>query len=54
MLNEFNDYELQGNEKLHETETSLDNYDKFDYVIHNKTFEGLKSDAENIVKEVER
>ena len=54
VLNEFNDYELQGNEKLHETETSLDNYDKFDYVIHNKTFEGLKSDAENIVKEVER
>ena len=54
VLNEFNDYELQGNEKLHETETSLDNYDKFDYVIHNQTFEQLKIDAKNIVKEVEK
>ena len=54
VLNEFNDYELKGDEKLHETETALDSYDKFDYVIHNKTFEGLKNDAENIVKEVEK
>lgn len=54
VLNEFNDYELKGSEKLHETETSLESYDKFDYVLHNQTFEKLKEDAENIVKEVEK
>ena len=54
VLNEFNDYELKGDEKLHETETALDLYDKFDYVLHNKTFEGLKNDTYNIVKEVEK
>lgn len=54
VINEFNDYELKGNEKLHETETALDSYDKFDYVLHNKTLENLKIDAENIVKEVEK
>jgi deoxyadenosine/deoxycytidine kinase len=54
VVNEFSDYELQGSLKMHETETSLDNFDKFDYVIHNKTFESLKNDAENIVREVER
>ncbi|MBR5662615.1 MAG: hypothetical protein IKX00_03055 [Bacilli bacterium] len=54
VLNEFNDYELKGSEKLHETETALDNYDKFDYVLHNQTFEKLQIDAENIVKEVEK
>lgn len=54
VLNEFNDYELKGNEKKHETETAIDNYEKFDYILHNQTFEKLKSDSENIVKEVER
>ena len=53
VLNEFNDYELQGTEKTHETETALDSYDNFDYVLHNKTFEGLKVDTNNVVKEVE-
>lgn len=54
VINEFNDYELSGSEKLHETETALESYDKFDYVLHNKTFEELKNDVENIVKEVEK
>lgn len=54
VINEFNDYELSGSEKLHETETALESYDKFDYVLHNKTFEDLKNDVENIVKEVEK
>ena len=54
VLNEFNDYELKGSEKLHETEVALNSYDKFDYVLHNKTFDELKNDAENIVREVEK
>ena len=54
VLNEFNDYELKGSEKLHETEVALNSYDKFDYVLHNKTFDELKNDVENIVREVEK
>ena len=53
VLNEFSDYKLNGDENKHETETALDNYNKFDYVLHNQTFDKLKLDSENIVKEVE-
>lgn len=53
VINEFNDYELTNNEKFHETETSLDNYDNYDYVLHNKTFEKLQNDVFSLVKEVE-
>lgn len=53
IINEFNDYELTGKEKLHETENALNNYNNFDYIIHNQTLDKLKNDAENIVKEVE-
>ena len=53
VINEFNDYELKGDEKHHETETALDAYNKFNYVLHNKTFEGLEKDTNNIVSEVE-
>lgn len=53
VINEFNDYKLKGEENNHETETALNSYDKFDYVLHNQTFDQLKIDTENIVKEVE-
>lgn len=51
--NAFNDYELQNEEKMHETETALNSYDKFDYVIKNHTFEELKNDINKLVEEVE-
>ena len=54
VINEFNDYKLKGEENNHETETALNSYDKFDYVLHNQTFDQLKIDTENIVKEVEK
>lgn len=53
VINEFNDYELKGDEKHHETETAINSYTKFDYVLHNKTFKDLESDVQNLVKEVE-
>lgn len=54
VVNEFSEYNLKPNEKMHASENALNSYDKFDYIIHNKTFEQLKNDAINIVKEVER
>ena len=54
VINEFSESELNESEKKHESETSLDSYNNYDYIIHNKTFEQLKNDAENIVKEVEK
>ena len=53
IINSFNDYELKGNENKHETENSLEGYDKFDFVINNETFEQLENDMINIVKKVE-
>ena len=53
IVNNFSDYELQNDEKYHETETALNNYEKFDYVINNRTFENLKEDIIKAVKEVE-
>lgn len=43
--------ELSDKEQHHITETALDNYDKYDYKIDNKTLEELEKDAINIVKE---
>ena len=54
VVNEFSEYDLKPNEKKHASENALNSYDKFDYIIHNKTFEQLKNDVINIVKEVER
>ena len=54
VVNEFSEYDLKPNEKKHASENALNSYDKFDYIIHNKTFEQLKNDTINIVKEVER
>ena len=54
IVNRFNDYELQNEEKIHETETALNSYDGFDFTVDNYTFDSLKEDIYNLVKEVER
>ena len=53
IVNKFSDYELKGNENKHETETALDNYSSFDFVVNNETFDKLEEDMKNIVKKVE-
>ena len=53
VINEFSEYDLKPNEKNHASENALNSYKEFNYIIHNKTFENLKEDAINIVKEVE-
>ncbi len=53
IINEFNDYELSGDEKKHETETALDSYTNFNYILHNKTFDNLKKDVFNLVRKEE-
>lgn len=45
---------LTQEQKNHPTETSLDNYNKFDYIIENdSTIENLKEKVNQILKEVE-
>ncbi|MBP3461010.1 MAG: hypothetical protein J6K21_01175 [Bacilli bacterium] len=45
---------LTEEQKKHPTETSLDNYKKFDYIIENdSTIEKLKEKVEQVLKEVE-
>ncbi len=45
--------ELNEQEKSHKVETSLDNFDSFDYVINNdKDLESLKREAEVILKRI--
>lgn len=39
-------------EQNHITETDLDNYDKFDYVVENSTYEKLRKEIIDILKEV--
>ena len=41
---------LNDSEKNHRTETELDNYDKFDYVINNKFDDTLEQDVISILK----
>jgi len=53
VINKFSDYELKGEEKYHETETSLDNYNKFDYVFFNDTLENYHEQIVNMLKEVD-
>lgn len=44
---------LTNNEQNHSTETALENYDKYDYVIENdSTLEKLKEKVDKILKEV--
>lgn len=40
-------------EKKHSTETDLDNYNKFDYVVENKTIDKLREDITKIIKEID-
>lgn len=42
--------ELTTDEKMHHTETELDNYENFDYQIYNEFNEKLESDVINILK----
>lgn len=44
--------DLTLNQQNHITETDLDNYGGFDYVVENNTYEALKRDIIDILKEV--
>lgn len=44
---------LTQKENKHKTETDLDNYDNFDYIISNSTYEKLKEEVVNILSEVD-
>ena len=46
------DNNLTEEQKNHITETNLDNYSNFDYIIENKNIEDLKKQIINILKEV--
>lgn len=51
MIRESN--ELTSDQKKNRTETSLDDYDKFDYIIeNNKSLEDLKERAKEILQEI--
>ena len=39
-------------EKKHITETALDNYNNFDYIINNNSYEELESNLINILRSV--
>lgn len=45
--------DLTTKQKVHYTETALDDYSEFDYVIINRTLEELKASVKKIVSEVE-
>ncbi len=47
------DDQLTPEEKNHITETELDSYNDFDYIINNTSFEQLKKEAQNIIKKTE-
>ena len=46
--------DLTSHEQMHETEISLDNYDKYDYKITNDTLEQLQEDVINILKGIDK
>jgi len=45
-------YDLSEEEKLHETEHALENYEKFQYSIRNKTPEEIRSVLERIIQDI--
>ena len=47
------DNKLSTEQKEHPSETALDNYDKFDYIIKNITETDLQSEAQRIYRELE-
>lgn len=50
---ETSDNGLTEEEKKHITETGLDNYTNFDYIVNNYSYDSLVSQIENIIKVVE-
>lgn len=46
------DSSLTGNQKKHITETAMDNYKDFDYIVTNDTLEKLEEDIYKIYREV--
>lgn len=53
VVNDLASYDLNEVESAHITEHALDNYDKFDYIIKNKSEEEMKNILKEIVKENE-
>jgi len=53
IIRESFDNNLNSEEKVHYTETALDNYYDFDYVVINKSLEELEIEVKKIVSEVE-
>lgn len=53
IINEHGNYDLTIEEAAHETETSLDHYNKFDYMIANDESELLDEKIASILEEVE-
>ena len=52
-VNRNNDNDLTLEQKEHLTETGLDNYNNFDYIIENNDYNTLKSDVYKIISEVD-
>jgi hypothetical protein len=52
-VNRNNDNDLTLEQKEHLTETGLDNYNNFNYIIENNDYNTLKSDVYKIISEVD-
>lgn len=46
------DNNLTDNQKKHITETNLDNYDKFDYIIDNNDYNNLEKEVNKILEDI--
>ena len=53
VVNELEDSPLTIKQAMHPTEHALDNYDGFDYVIHNEFLQNLKKDVYDILEGLE-
>lgn len=51
-VNREEDNNLTDKEKKHITETALNNYNKFNYIINNKNYDNLVNEVENILRMV--
>ena len=52
--NEFSKSILTSDEQKHETETALDNYENFDFVLENSAHENLYNNVLKIIEEVDK
>ena len=52
--NHFKEYSLTEEEKRHITETELDSYGNFDYIVSDETKEGTESIAKEIVEKMNK